>query len=58
MELSVFEMIAKSEERPGVSVSVSELLPATGSVIPTGAVTDAVFDKFTVALEDVFAVTI
>ena len=45
---SVF-VIAKSAAGLNVSVSVAELLAGAGSVLPTGAVTVAVFDRLPVA---------
>ncbi len=48
----------RSERAAGVSVSVAVLLAAAGSVIPAGAVTEAVLTRFPVAPGRTFAVIV
>ena len=42
-------VMERSATPTGVSVSVEELLPGSGSVVPPGAVTATVFARFPVA---------
>jgi hypothetical protein len=51
-------VIARSAEVATVSVSVAELLPPVGSVVPTGTATDAVFERVPVAEDATVPVTV
>ena len=51
-------MIDRSATRASVSVSVAELLPGVGSVVPIGTVTVAEFTSVPVAVEATVPVTV
>ena len=51
-------LIARSDTRDAVSVSVELLLPETGSVVPAGAVTVAVLTRLAVAEDRAVPVTV
>ena len=57
VRLSVF-VIDRSADRNTVSLSVALLSPGAGSVVPTGAVTVAVFEIVPVAANRIGAVTV
>src|SRR5713101_5581264 len=51
-------VICRSATGAGVSVSVAELLPGVGSVVPAGDVTVAVLTRLPVAAESILAMTV